>query len=117
MTCDTNANRLKLLSLSNKIHQVFYISLLEPYHQHTIPRRCSPTPPPVDLEQQKYVIEKIKTREIIGGQVKYLVSWKEYEADEITWEPCEYLKDGDEHVVRQFHLNNPHKLPDPEASV
>jgi len=41
----------------------------------------------VDLEQQEYVIEKIKTTEIKGGQVKYLVSWKGYGPDEDTWEP------------------------------
>jgi len=72
----TNAYRLKLPTLSGKIHLVFHISLLEPYRQNTIPGRPSPTPPPVDLKQQEYVIEKIKTTEIKGGQVKYLVSWK-----------------------------------------
>jgi len=71
----------------------------------------------VDLEQQAYVIEKIKTIEIKGGQVKYLVSWKGYGPDEDTWEPCENLKDGGEHVVHQFHLDNPHKPQDPEVSV
>jgi len=50
--CGTNAYRLKLLPLSGKIHPVFHVSLLEPYRQNTIPGRRSPTPPPVDLEQQ-----------------------------------------------------------------
>ena len=49
--CGTNAYRLKLTPLSSKIHPVFYVSLLEPCHQNTIPRRHSPRPPPVDLEQ------------------------------------------------------------------
>jgi len=103
--------------LSGKIHPVFHLSFLEPYHQNAIPGRCSPTPPPVDLEQQEYVIEKIKTMEIKGGQVKYLVSWKGYGPDEDTWEPYENLKDGGEHVVRLFHLDNPRELRDPEVSV
>jgi len=76
--CGTNAYRLKLPPLSGKIHPIFHVSLLESYSQNTIPGRRSPTPPPVDLEQQEYVIEKIKTTEIKGGQVKYLVSWKGY---------------------------------------
>ena len=67
------------------------------------------------FEQQEYVIEKIKTTIIKGGQVKYLVSWKGYEADEDTWEPHENLKDAGEHVVRQFHLDNPRKPQDPEV--
>jgi len=103
--------------LSGKIHPVFHVSLLEPYRQNTFPRRCSPTPPPVDLEQQEYVIEKIETTEIKGGQVKYLVSWKGYGPDEDTWEPYENLKDGGELVVRQFHLDSSRKPRDPEVSV
>jgi len=115
--CGTNAYRVKLPLLSGKIHPVFHVSLLEPYRQNTIAGRRSPTPPPVDLEQQEYVIKKIKTTEIKGGQVKYLVSWKGYGPDEDTWEPYENLKDGGEHVVRQFHLDNSRKPPDPEVSV
>jgi len=113
----TNAYRLKLPPLSGKIHLVFHVRLLEPYRQNTISGRRSPTPPPVDLEQQEYVIEKIKTTEIKGGQVKYLVSWKGYGPDEDTWEHYENLKDGGEHLVRQFNLDNPHKPRDPEVSV
>jgi len=99
--------------LSGKIHPVFHVSLLAPYCQNTIPGRPSPTPPQVDLEQQDYVIVKIKTTEIKGSQVKYLVSWKGYAPDEDTWQPYENLKVGGEHVVRQFHLDNP---SNPQAS-
>jgi len=115
--CGTNACRLKLPPLSGKIYRVFHVSLLEPYRQNTIPGRRSPTPPLVDLEQQEYVIEKIKTTEIKGGQVKYLVSWKGYRPDEDTWETYENLKDGGEHVVHQFHLDNSRKPRDLKVSV
>jgi len=115
--CGTYAYRLKLPPLSGKIHQVFHVSLLEPYHQNTMPGRRSPTPPQVDLEQQGYLIEKIKTMEIKGGQVKYLVSWRGYGPDGDTWEPYENLKDSGKHVVRQFHLDNPRKPRDPEVLV
>jgi len=115
--CGTNAYWLKLLPLSGKIHSVFHVSLLEPYRQNTIPGRHSPTPSPVDLAQLEYVIEKIKTTEIKGVQVKFLVSWKGYGPDKDTWEPYENLKDGGEHVVRQFHLNNRSKPRGPEVSV
>jgi len=47
----TNAYRFRLPLLSGKIHLVFHVSLLEPYHQNTISERRSPTPSPGDLEQ------------------------------------------------------------------
>jgi len=97
--CGTNAYRLKLPPLSGKIHPVFHVSLLEPYHQNTIPGRPSPTPLLVDLEQQEYVIEKIKTTEVKSSQVKYLVCWKGIGPDKDKWEPYENPKDGGEHVV------------------
>jgi len=112
-----NAYRLKLPPLSGKIHPVFHVSLLEPYRQNTMAGRRSPTPPPMDLAQQEYVIDKIKTTEIKGGQVKYLVSWKRYGPDEDTWEPYENMKDGGEQVVHQFYLDNPRKPRDPKVSV
>jgi len=112
-----NAYRFKLPPLSGKIHPVFHVSLLEPYRQNTIPGRRLPTPPLVNFEQQEYVIEKIKTTEIKGGQVKYLGSWKGYGPDEDTWELYENLKDGGEHVLQQFHLDNPRKPRDPEVLV
>jgi len=61
------------------------------------------------------VIEKFKTTEIKGGQVKYLVSWKGYGPEEDTWEPYENLKDGGKQVVCQFHIDNPRKPLDPEV--
>jgi len=115
--CGTNAYRLKLPPSSGQIYLVFQVSLLEPYRQNTIPGRRLPAPPPVDLEQQEYVIEKIKRTEITGSQAKYLVPWKGYGPDEDTWETYENLTDGTEHVVPQFHLDNPRKLQDPKVLV
>jgi len=50
----TNAYELELPPSTGKIHPVFHISLLEPYHLNNIPGRRSPTPPPVDLEETEY---------------------------------------------------------------
>jgi len=53
----TNAYELELSPSTGKIHPVFHISLLEPYHLNNIPGRRSPTPPPVDLEETEYHVE------------------------------------------------------------
>jgi hypothetical protein len=69
-----NAYELELPPSTGKIHPVFHISLLEPYRENTIPRRKEPTPPPIDLEEQEYLVEKVKSSELKKGKVFYLVS-------------------------------------------
>jgi len=108
----TNAYELELSPSTGKIHPVFYISLLEPYHLNNIPGRHSPTPPPVDLEEREYHVEKLRTSKLRKGQVWYLVSWKGYGLDDDTWEPYEDLRDGAAATVLKFHQDNPRKLPD-----
>jgi hypothetical protein len=45
---------------SMKIQPVFHVSLLEPYHVFTIPRRIHEPPPPIVVDgEQKYEVEKI----------------------------------------------------------
>jgi len=56
--------RLKLPPMACKIHPVFHISLLGPYHANTITGRRSPTPPPMDLEEQEWYVERIVTSQI-----------------------------------------------------
>jgi len=71
-----NTYELELPPSTGKIHPVFYISLLEPYHLNNIPGRCSPTPRSVDLEETENHVEKIRTSQLRKGRVWYLVSWK-----------------------------------------
>ena len=49
----TCAYKLKLPPIAGKIHSVFQISLCEPYYSNAIPGKRSPTPPPVDPEEQE----------------------------------------------------------------
>jgi hypothetical protein len=48
------AFQLKLLN-SMKIHHVFHVSLLEPYHASIIPRKIFEPPPPNEVnDEQEY---------------------------------------------------------------
>jgi len=86
-----NTYKLELPLRTSKIYPVFHISLLESYHLNNMPGRRSPTPPPVDLEETEYHVQKIRTRELRKSRVWYLVSYKGYGPDDDTWEPYENL--------------------------
>jgi hypothetical protein len=61
---NTMAFQLKLLD-SMKIHPVFHVSLLKPYHVSTIIKRThEPTPPIVVNGEQKYEVEEILNSKI-----------------------------------------------------
>jgi len=113
----TNAYELELPSSTSKIHLVFHISLFQSYHLNNIPGRHSPTPPPVDVEETEYHVEKIRTSELRKGRVWYLVPWKVYGPDDDTWEPYENLRDGTAATVLKFHQDNPRKLRDPAVFI
>jgi len=114
---EMNAYELKLPPSTGKIHPVFHISLLEPYYLNNIPGRCSPTSPPVDLEETEYHVEKIRTSELRKGQVWYLVSWKGCGPNDDTWEPCKNLRDSAAATVLKFHQDNPRKPRDPAVVI
>jgi hypothetical protein len=53
------AFQLKLLSFM-KIHLVFHVSLLEPYHAFTIIGRIHDHPPPIEIDSEhEYEVEDI----------------------------------------------------------
>jgi len=79
-----NADKFELPPSTGKIYPVFHVSLLEPYHLNNILGRHSLTPPPVDLEEMEYHVEKIRTSELRKGRVWYLVSRKGYRPDDDT---------------------------------
>ena len=95
------------------MHDVFHVSLLEPYIKNTIPERKTPPPPPVDDDLDFYEVESVLDSRTRNCKVEYLVHWKGYGPDECTWEPFEHLTvDGDYPLVREFHFKNPSKPKD-----
>jgi len=57
-----------------KIHLVFHVSLLEPYHTSTILGRICDPPPPIKVNgEQEYEMEDILDSKIFNHQLQYLV--------------------------------------------
>jgi hypothetical protein len=94
--------QLKLSSFM-KIHPMFHVSLLEPYHMSTIIGKIHDPPPPIDVNgEHEYEVENILDSRIFNCQLQYLVHWHGYDVSKRTWEPIKNLSNAME-KVHEFH--------------
>jgi hypothetical protein len=86
-----------------KIHLVFDVFLLEPYHASTIPGRIHDPPPPIDVDgEDEYEVKDILDSRIPNCQFQYLIHWHGYDAKEHIWELIKNLSNPME-KVHEFH--------------
>jgi len=99
-----------------KIHNVFHVSLLEPYR--TSEHRAPPHPSKVlreadDIEQsEEYDVDKVMSSVERGWRnhkrILYLVKWLDYlERKDWTEEPFDNFSVGGLEKLREFHQRNP----------
>ena len=97
-----SAYKLELLA-PMRIHPIFHISLLEPYHESTKPRRVQATPQPVEVEGElEHEVARILDSKIERQSLKYLVDWAGYGPEEQMWEPAENVVHAAD-AVTYFH--------------
>jgi hypothetical protein len=93
-----------------EVHNVFHVSLLEPYRKSKVPGRHQPSPPPEEVEgEENWEVESVanscynKKRK----RVEYLVFWKGFPPEQASWEPWESLEGTAEEAIQSFHKSNP----------
>jgi hypothetical protein len=91
---------------SMKMHPVFHVSLLKPYHPSG---RVQPPPPPLLLTSEDGEIFHVEAildhrRKKHRGRYRneYLVSWKGYGPEHNLWEPEENLQ-GSKNLIKEYH--------------
>ncbi len=77
-----------------RIHDVFHVSLLTPYHETTAhgPNFTRPPPDLIDREEE-YEVERIVAHRQFGRskRLQYLIKWKGYPESDNTWEPADQV--------------------------
>ncbi len=97
------AYRLQLPASLARLHPVFHISLLRPYHGDPPPAR-----PPVFQcpDDEEYEVEKIAGHRTVRGRRQFLVFWKGYPSYEATWEPEDHLAGSPELLGKYLREHN-----------
>jgi Integrase zinc binding domain/Chromo (CHRromatin Organisation MOdifier) domain len=102
------AYQLELPITMRHIHDVFHVSLLEPYKSTLIPPHGFPPPlPPLYTKDDKeyFEIEAILDSKADGRTTKYLIKWKGYPDSDNSWEPLANI--SARALVKEFHRRNP----------
>jgi transposase InsO family protein len=98
-----------------KIHPVFHVSLLKPFHTPQIEGQAYDPPGAVEVDEagQSFEVSSIIDSRINKRRLEYLVEWLGYEgtAESATWQPARDL-DGCSELLETFHRDYPAK-PDP----
>ena len=92
-----NAVELELLA-SLRIHLVVNVRRIVKYREQVEGQKKIPLPPVKVASEKEYEVEEILDRQERRIKTKYLVKWKEYMAEENTWEELENLKNVREKI-------------------
>jgi hypothetical protein len=91
------------LPATMKIHNVFHVSLVEPYQQNRLAGRIEPVPQPVIVDAGvEYEVEQLVDHRLTNTGIWYLVHWKGYGPNERTWETLKNLANAKE-LVQEYN--------------
>jgi Chromo (CHRromatin Organisation MOdifier) domain len=99
---------LNLPSYLSRLHPVFHVSLLEPYHDPSVFHSHS-EPEPFQLADDSALnIHSIYDARKIGHQYEYFVRWKNQPESKNSWIPLSNIPTSHNKLLDHFHRCNPH---------
>ncbi|KAB5587781.1 Transposon Tf2-1 polyprotein [Ceratobasidium theobromae] len=117
-TCRPVSFKLKLPSSLSRLHNVFHVSLLEPYHSlANIPGHIEPPPLPVYLDSNSKPwckVDNILDCWKVGWHFDYFVSWKGLPPNKNSWVPLSDMSISLNELIEQFHQHMANRqMPQP----
>ncbi|KAK3507874.1 hypothetical protein QTP70_002201 [Hemibagrus guttatus] len=93
-----------------KIHPLFHVSLLTPYHPSvfppTEPGEAEEPPLPLIMDEgSAYLVRDILDSRRCAGRLEYLVDWEGYGPEERSWVP--WIDVLDPALLEEFHARHP----------
>ena len=107
------------LPLTSKAHNVFHVSLLEPYinenpaNDTTIPTTASGSPPVVVDDKEFYAIDRILDSREDDDTWRYLIRWEGQPPENDSWEPYEGCEESCFPEILEYHRSHPEKSMPP----
>src|SRR5690606_6533170 len=86
------AYRIALPAKYSRLHNVFPVSLLEPWSSN---QGDDPLPmPELAVDEDEWEVEAILDRTTVQGETYYLVKWKDWPAEYNSYQPAEDLENA-----------------------
>ncbi len=87
-----------------KIHPMFHVFLLEPYHMSTILGKIHDPLPPIEVDgEHEYEMDDILYSKISNRQLQYFVHWHGYDVSEHTWKLIKNLLNPSDDILHFAH--------------
>lgn len=96
----TQAYRLALPNQYSRIHNVFHVSLLEPWKQRGKRNDNESLPMPELDDDEEWEVEEVKEEQEFDGDLHFLVKWKGWPSEYNQWVPEADMGNAQETVAR-----------------
>lgn len=96
------AYAVELPKIYQRMHNVFHVSLLEPWNDRRNDAVASEALPELEAEPDEWEVEEVIDHKLIGEASFYLVKWKGWPVEYNTWEPNHHLENA-KAMVKKYH--------------